>query len=65
MFRAELSREREQVFDKSYVEIVLFDNNNMSTVCPLSACVSYLPVPALTSGQSHIIANQLTSQLNN
>ena len=57
------SGEREQVLDKSLVEIVLFDNNNMSSVCPLSAVSPYLPVPALTSGQSHIIANQLTSQL--
>ena len=40
---SELSREKEQVFDKSYVEIVLFDNNNMSTVCPLSACLSLSP----------------------
>ena len=30
---------KEQVFDKSLAEIVLFDNNNMRTVCPPSACL--------------------------
>ena len=63
MFTKTEQGEKEQVLDKSLVEIVLFDNNNMSSVCPLSAVSPYLWVPALTSGQSHIIANQLTSQL--
>ena len=40
---SELSREKEQVFDKSYVEIVLFDNNNMSTEhCLPSVCLCLL-----------------------
>ena len=46
----------------SLYEIVLFDNNNMRTVC--SVWLSpYLPAPALTSGWSYIIANQLTLQI--